>query len=129
MPALSLTETVVALVVALGAGGGAVVAARRKPLPGTPEDHELRLQRLEAADKECDERITRVEARMSAIETSVAGQLGRLTATVEKLAESVDNLSDCVNEIDFEKRVEREVEKRLGKRHRSKSDTDPSDKE
>lgn len=133
MPEVALTEAVLGALALLGVGGG-VGATIRKPRPGTPEDHELRLVKVEAADKDCDERLDKLEARMSTIEASVAGALGRLTESVtqqgkavEKLAESVDGLRACVNELDVEARVEREVKARLEARRRPKTDTDPSE--
>jgi chromosome segregation ATPase len=129
MPDLSLAETILALTTALGAGGTAVGMAKR-PRPGTPEDHELRLQKLEAKDDERDERFTRMEARMGTTERDVAGiagALGPLTASINRLTESTDQLEAKITELDVEARVERAVRER-SKRHRSKTDTDP-DKE
>jgi uncharacterized coiled-coil protein SlyX len=133
MPDLSLSEAILGALAILG-GGTAAGATIRRPRPGTPEDHELRLQKLEASDKDCDERVTRVETRMSNIETSIAGAIGQLNESVkrqwqavEKLTESVDGLKECVIELDVEARIERGV--REERRRRSKSDTDPTKKE
>ena len=121
MPDLSLIETILALTTALGAGGTAVGMAKR-PRPGTPEDHEQRIQKN-------DERITKLEHRMSTTEKDVAGITGALsplTVSVNRLVESIDGLEAKITELDVEARVERELKRR---RLRSKSDTDPTDKE
>ena len=127
MPDVSLTEALIAAVLTLGGVGGAVAAARRKPLPGTPEDHEQRIGKLEANDRGCNEHLANLEARMSAIEKEVAGIVGALaplTVSMNRLTDSIDGLEAKLTELDIEARVERE----LKRRHRSKSDTDP-DKE
>lgn len=118
MPDLSLAETLLAITTALGAGG-TVGATLRKPRPGTPEDHEQRIVKLEATDRECNDRIGKLETRMTSTETAIAGAIGKLTESVErqwqaveKLTESVDGLKETVIKLDVEARVERELRKR-----------------
>ncbi len=117
MPDVSLLETILALSTALGAGG-TVGATIRRPKPGTPEDHEQRLVKLETGDPDCTERLNKLEARVNTMETTVAGAIGQLTESVnrqwkavEKLTESVDGLKASVIELDVEARVERELRK------------------
>lgn len=113
MPDMSVTEAILGALALIGAGGTAGVSMRR-PRPGTPEDHEQRLHKLEGGDKDCDERLNKLEARVNTMETTVAGAIGRLTESVnrqwqalERLSESVDDLKSCVVALDVEARVER----------------------
>jgi hypothetical protein len=119
MPDMTLGEIVLGLVAALGAGGSGIALARRKPAPGTPEDHEQRLAEIER-------RNHNLETRMSHTENVVAQALGRMTESndrlwkaVEKLDETLDGMRASLVRVDVEATVERELRKR------DRRDTDP----
>jgi uncharacterized coiled-coil protein SlyX len=100
----------------------------RRPRPGTPEDLERRIRRLEKRDDEREERLGALEGRMSTQENTVAGALGRLTESNDRLwqalernTDKVDALTAKVIEVDVETKVERSE-----RHHRRGRDTDPT---
>jgi uncharacterized coiled-coil protein SlyX len=130
-----LGEVLLALVAAL-TGGGTVAGVQRmrRPPPGTPEDHERRIRKVErqqeAQQREIDEhgeRLEKVENRMSAQENTVAGELARLTESSERVwqalernTDRVDALTERVIEVDVETKVERSERHRRAGTHPEK---------
>lgn len=118
MPDLSLTETILGVLAALGTGSTAVAVAKR-PAPGTPNDHERRLRKLERGDEECERRLESLEERMQEVETMLSNALGKFTESNERLWKAIDRLTDSTDDlrsvvarIDVEATVERELRKR-----------------
>ena len=119
MPDLSLTETILGVLAALGVGGTAVGAARgRRPQPGTPEDHEHRLVELERVARDAGQfggRLTTLEHRMNTHETQTAAELAKLNESgerawnaLEKIAEKIDDMHKAVVRLDVVTEVERD---------------------
>ena len=119
MPDLSLTELLLGIVAATGVGGtGVAIARKRQPIPGTLDDHDLRIATLERADnvRAVIDRITVLERKMAEHESLLAQAIGKLTESsdrvwraVESAGEKLDELSNAVVRLDVETTLEREL--------------------
>lgn len=98
----------------LGGGTGAAVA-RRKPPPGTLDDHEERLD-------DHEQRMAHMETRLATMEMSVINAIERMRETgeriwkaIEALTGKVDRIQETMIALDVETRVEREIRRQTDK--------------
>ncbi len=132
MPDLSLTEVILGAIAALGAGGSATAIVKRKPDPGTPEDHERRLLEMEHKLRDVDGialrvgaidgiagKVTTLEGRMTTVETTIAIAIGGLRESHERIWKALDGVNETLDDIrrrvvalDVENSVERELRRR-----------------
>ncbi len=120
MPDLSIAEAIVlAITTVAGSAGAGVAVSRRRPTPGTPEDHERRLEVLEIESRAAVARVEKLENRMTTTERTLGEALARhaestdrLWRCIEKLDDSVDKLHATVIRLDVETGIEREERRR-----------------
>jgi hypothetical protein len=95
MPELSLVETILGALAALGTGGTATVLVRR-PARGTPADHEERLMQMENRMSRIEQDLTDVFARHEAATSRFTDSTERLWRCAEKMEASIDKMRDTM---------------------------------